>query len=246
MTEKIKSYIHPTAKIASTVKILGQEVYIGENVIIHDFVTIYPNVVIEDFVEIFEGAVIGKPPANLKTFARKVPQDLKPTKISKGCIISPHAIIYTDVEIGEETFVGDHASIREQCRIGKRCIIGRNVTINYNTRIGDYTKIMDGTHLTGNMVIGSNVFISALVSTTNDNTFGLMGYDDKLIRGPVIEDHVKIGAGAKILPAIRIGFGSIVAAGAVVTKDVPPMKLVMGIPARIVRDLNNKILGEKL
>lgn len=228
--------IHPTAKIASTVKILG-DVSIEQNVILHDFVTIYPNVILKDSVEVFEGAVIGKPPKGTSALARKVVPELKTTTIGRGCVISPHAVIYTDVEIGEETLIGDNASIREQCRIGKNCIIGRNISINYRTLIGDFTKIMANTVITGNMQIGSHVFISCLVSTSNDNNLGVKGYDVSFVKGPIIEDYVAIGAGANILPGVRIGIGSIVGAGAVVTKDIPAKKLVMGIPARIVRDL---------
>jgi len=232
----MKNNIRPSAKISSTVKILG-DVSIGENAVIHDFVTVYPKVIIEDSVEIFEGAVLGKPPIAARALARKVSSELKTTKIGRESAISPHAVIYTDVEIGEGTLIGDNASIREQCRIGKNCIIGRNVTIYYNTKIGDFTKIMDSTNITGNMQIGSHVFISNLVSTSNDNNLGSKGYDEAFVKGPIIEDYVGIGAGANILPGVRIGTGSIVAAGAVVTKDVPPKKLVMGIPARIVKDL---------
>jgi len=232
----MKNNIHPSAKISSTVKILG-DVSIGKNVIIHDFVTLYPKVMIEDSVEIFEGAILGKPPIPARALSRKVTPEFKTTKIGRESAISPNAVIYTDVEIGEGTLVGDNASIREQCRIGKNCIISRNVTVNYNTKIGDFTKIMDGTHITGNMQIGSHVFISVLVSTTNDNRLVTNGYDDAFVKGPIIEDYVGIGAGANILPGVRIGTGSIVAAGAVVTKDVPPKKLVMGIPAKIVKDL---------
>jgi acetyltransferase-like isoleucine patch superfamily enzyme len=141
------------------------------------------------------------------------------------------------VRIGEGTLVGDNASIREQCRIGKYCLISRNVTINYNTIIGDFTKVFENTVITGNMVIGSRVFIGALVATTNDNNLGRRGYDESFIAGPIIEDNVGIGSGANILPGVRLGAGCMVGAGAVVTKDVPPKTLVMGIPARVVRDL---------
>ena len=147
------------------------------------------------------------------------------------------SVIYNDVKIGDNTLIGDNASIREQCRIGNNCIIGRNVTLNYNVLVGDSTKILDGSVITGNMKIGDNVFISALVATTNDNNIGKLGYDESFIKGPVIEDNVSIGAGANILPSIKIGENSIVGAGAVVTKDVPPKKLVIGIPAKIVRNL---------
>jgi acetyltransferase-like isoleucine patch superfamily enzyme len=212
-------------------------VQIDRDVVVHDFVTIYPNVRIGPNVEIFEGAVIGMPPTATRAFARQVSSDLRTTAIGEGCVISPHAVIYTDVQIGNETLVGDNASIREECRIGKQCIIGRNVCVHYNTTIGDSSKIMDLTNITGNMTIGSHVFISTLVATTNDSKFGLRGYDEGFVRGPVIEDYVMLGAGSNILPGVRVGAGAMVGAGAVVTRDVPPKKLVMGIPARIVRDL---------
>jgi acetyltransferase-like isoleucine patch superfamily enzyme len=224
------------ASIASTARVLGK-VKIDRDALIHDFVTIYPNVRIESNVEIFEGAIIGKPPTVTRAVARQVSSDLGTTTIGHGCVISPHAVIYTDVQIGDETLVGDNASIRERCIIGKQCIIGRNVTIHYNTTIGDSSKIMDLTNITGNMIIGSHVFISTLVATTNDSNFGLKGYEESHIRGPVIEDYAMVGAGANILPGIRVGVGAMVGAGAVVTKDVPSKKLVIGIPARIVKDL---------
>ncbi|MGC9061004.1 MAG: transferase, partial [Thermoplasmata archaeon] len=180
---------------------------------------------------------IGKPPKGAKAVARKVSSELKTTRIGRDAVISPHAVIYTDVTIGEGTLIGDGASIREECRIGKNCLLSRYVTVNYNTTIGDYTKIMDLTHMTGNMKIGSHVFIAPLVASANDNNLGRKGYDEMFIKGPEIEDYVGIGVGAILLPYIKIGRGSIVGAGAVVTKDVPPNKVVMGVPARIVKEL---------
>lgn len=230
------NYVDPSAIIASTVKVLGK-VTIDPNVVVHDFVTIYPNVSIGANVEIFEGAVVGKPPTGARALARDHFSEPKITRIGKDCVISPHCVIYSDVQLGEGSLIGDGASIREQCRIGKQCLISRNVTINNNTTIGDLTKVLDNTYVTGNMQIGSNVFISALVATTNDNNLGLRGYDESFIKGPIIEDNVRIGAGATILPGVRICAGSLVGAGAVVTRDVPAKKLVMGIPARIVKDL---------
>jgi acetyltransferase-like isoleucine patch superfamily enzyme len=233
--KKTNNHIDPHTTIALSSKIMNN-VDIRKNVIIHDFVTVYPNVIIEESTEIFEGAVIGKPPSSIKVVSRPVSTGQK-TIIGKGCIISPHVTIYSDVIIGEMTLIGDNASIREQCRIGSHCLIARNVAINYNTKIGDFTKIMDTSVITGNMVIGSHVFISLLVATTNDNEMGRSGYNEEKIRGPIIEDYACIGAGANLLPGVKIGKGAIVGAGSVVTKDVPAKKVVMGIPARIIRDV---------
>ena len=107
--------------------------------------------------------------------------------------------------------------------------------MNYNTEIGDFTKVMDNAHITGNMVIGNHVFISVLVATTNDNTMGKAAYDENM-RGAVIKDYATVGAAANILPGVTIGESAVVGASALVTKDVPERKVVMGVPARVVRD----------
>lgn len=224
------NYISKTAIIYDNVKI-------GNNVIIKDFVVVYPGVIIEDNVEIMEGAVIGRIPKGAKAVARKTIEEYKTVFIGEGSVVSPHAVIYTDVRIGKGTLIGDGASIREQCEIGEQCIVSRLVSINYNTKIGNRTKIMDNSHITGNMVIGNNVFISVLVSTTNDNNIGSKGYNESFVKGPIIEDNVLVGAGANLLPGVRIGQGSIIGAGTLVTKDVPSKKLVMGVPGKIVRDV---------
>jgi len=223
-------------QIAKTA-VIHDQVIIGENVIIKDFAVIYPGVVIGNNVEIMEGAIIGRLPRGAKAVARKPTEHYGKVIISDYCVISPYAIVYTDVFIGEGTLLGDGASVREQCRIGSKCIISRYVTVNYNTKIGNNTKIMDNTHITGNMIIGDGVFISTLVATTNDNNIGAKGYNEELIKGPTIENNVLVGATASLLPNVLIGEGSIIASGAVVTKDVPKKTMVMGIPARVVKTL---------
>lgn len=217
-------------KISKTAKI-------AKTAIIHDNVEIGENVIIKDNVEIMEGAIIGRLPKGAKATARKTIEEFKEVIIGEYTVISPHAVIYTGVKIGSGTLIGDGASIREDCEIGDECIISRMVTVNYNTKIGNKTKIMDNTHITGNMVIGNNVFISVLVSTTNDNNIGSKGYDESFVIGPTIEDNVLIGAGANILPGVKIGKNSIIAAGSVVTKDIEESSLIMGIPGRLVRKL---------
>lgn len=97
---------------------------------------------------------------------------------------------------------------------------------------------MDNTHITGNMVIEDHVFISTLVATTNDNAMGKGGiYDEEREKGPYIKQGATIGAAANILPGVVIGNDAVIGAGSVVTKDVPERKVVMGIPARIIKDV---------
>jgi acetyltransferase-like isoleucine patch superfamily enzyme len=217
--------------------VIRKNVIIGKDVIIHPFVIVEEGVMIGDSVEIFPGSYIGKTPKGVGALARPVEFETNLT-IGEGSAIGPHAVIYYDVEIGAHSLVGDGASIREGSRIGSHCVIGRHVTVNYQTKIGDYVKVMDHTWLAGNMKIGNNIFISGGVLTANDNNMGAAGYQEEEISGPVIRDGARIGAGAILLPGIEIGAGSVIAAGAVVTHDVAPRLLMMGVPAKIIRDLS--------
>lgn len=231
-----KKIISEKSNIAKTA-IIHDDVTIENDVVIHDYVVIYPGTIIKAGAEIYDHCTIGKLPTTPGSTARTYSSEYGKTVIGEHSILCPGAIIYTGTEIGHNTLIGDNCSIREKCKIGSYCIISRLVSVNYETIIGDHTKIMDNSHITGNMIIGNNVFISVLVSTTNDNS---MGRDEDAIDhliGPVIEDYVTIGAGANILPSVRIGENAIVGAGAVVTKDVPSNKVVMGVPAKIVREV---------
>ena len=204
---------------------------IGNNVVIHPFVIIEEGVRIGDDVEIFPAAYIGKPPRGVGAMTRPMNFAAR-VDVGNGCVIGPNAVIYYDVEIGPQTLISDGASIREQSKIGSRCIIGRYVTINYATLIGNNVKVQDHTWLAGNMRIGDRVFISGGVTTANDNLMGASGYVEEDIIGPTIGNDVRIGAGAIILPKVRVEDDALIGAGAVVTKDVPADHTAKGIPAR--------------
>jgi len=233
--------IHPTAIVETSS--LGDNVTVhafavvrdgatlGNNVVIHPYVVIESGVILGDNVEVFPGAYVGKVPKGAGVLAR-TPRFEPFVQIGANCSIGPHVVIYYDIKIGENTLIGDGASIRELCRIGSRCVVGRHVTLNYNTSVGDDIKIMDHSWLAGNMRVGNRVFISGGVLTANDNMMGKHGYQEERIVGPSICDDAVIGAGAILLPGVVIGEEAIVGAGAVVTRDVPPRTVVMGIPAR--------------
>jgi len=233
MTFHITALISEKAQIGANVSIGPFAVIgaakIGNNAIIHSHVIVGDEVDIGEEVEIFPGALIGREPKSAGAASRPV-HFVKRLKIGARCSIGPHAILYYDVEIGEQTLIGDGASIREQCRIGSRCIVSRYVTINYNTILRDRVKVMDMTHLTGNMVLEDDSFVSCMVATMNDNAVR-QGFGDHVV-GPHIGTGAVIGGGAIILPAIKVGKDAFVGAGAVVTRDVAPSARVTGIPAR--------------
>jgi acetyltransferase-like isoleucine patch superfamily enzyme len=228
-----------TSQVANNVtikeySIIRANVAIEEDVVIHPFVVIEEGVRLGRGVEIFPGSYIGKTPKGAGATSRPIKFEAKIT-IGNNCVIGPNAVIYYDVTIGENTLLGDGASVREGCHIGSRCIIGRYVTLNYSTAIGDDVKIMDHSWLAGNMRVENGVFISGGVLTANDNEMGFKDYEEKRVIGPDIHNGARIGAGAVILPNITIGEGSVVAAGAVVTKSVAPYNVMMGVPARPIR-----------
>lgn len=105
---------------------------------------------------------------------------------------------------------------------------------------------MDHAWIAGNATIGSEVFVSGGVLTSNDNAPGRQAFDDAIMLGPTIEDGAMIGVGAILLPNIRIGARAVVAAGAIVTKDVPAYSIVAGNPARIVRRRFPEDIAERL
>lgn len=216
--------------------VIRPDAVIGDNVFIHPHVVIEAGATIGDDVEIFPGAYIGKRPKGAGSTSRPISYEER-LLIGRGCSVGPHAVIYYDVEIGESTLVGDGASIREGSRIGFRCVIGRYVTVNYATIIGNEVKIMDHSWLAGNMSVGNHVFISGGVTTANDNDMGLYGYDAGRVVGPRIQDGARIGVGAVILPRVAVGEQAVVAAGAVVTRDVAPWNVVAGVPAKVLKDV---------
>ena len=219
--------------------VIRKGVTIGKDAVIHPHVVIETGVIIGEGVEVFPGSHLGKVPKGAGALARQ-PAFKRQVVIGSGACVGPNAVIYYDVQIGQNTLVGDGASIREQCRVGSSTVVGRHVTLNYDVTVGSHTKIMDHSWLAGNMKVGDNVFISGGVLTANDNAIGGEGYRGDL-RGPTISDGAMIGVGATLLPGVMIGKNSIVGAGAVVTRDVAPGTLVVGIPARMVQ----RVTGEK-
>lgn len=216
--------IHPFA-------VIRPDVTLGNHAIIHPHVVIESGSVIGDHVEIFPGAHIGKTPRSSGA-TTTIPQYTPRLVIHNGCVIGSHAVIYYEVTIGKNTLVGDGASIRERVEIGEFCIISRYVTINYNVKIGSRTKIMDLSHITGNCTIGEDTFISTGVSSSNDNNLGRAGYTEENIQGPKIGNHVRIGAGANLLPKVIVQDDTLIGASALVTKDVLAGRTVYGVPAR--------------
>lgn len=201
---------------------------------IHDTAIIHPDCLIGKNVKIFENTSVGFIPICVKVTKRKIQKTFEKTEIGDNTIIYPNTIIYANVKIGKNCLICSGVVIREGCIIGDNCIIANGVTLNYNVKMGNHVKVMDNSHITGNMIIEDDVFISTLVATVNDNTLG-RNKGDIEYKAPMIKKGASIGANATLLPNIIIGAYAIVGSGSVVTKNVKPYTLVMGVPAKIKR-----------
>lgn len=217
------------------------------------FVVVRDNVEIGDRCRIGDNAVLGVTPtvARSSTLAKlqALPEEKKVDKprheradeewlrLGDDCVVGAGAVLYVGSSIGEGTFIADGAQIRERCIVGRNVIVGHNATIENDCTIGDNTRIQTGAYITALTTIEDHVFIAPMVVTTNDNYMGRTEERFKHRRGAIIRRGARIGAGAVILPGVEIGQEAVVAAGSVVTRNVPPYRVVMGCPAREVRDV---------
>ncbi len=203
---------------------------------IHPSAIVYPGTVLGEGVKVLEGAVVGKQPSlSPRSTAKREP--LPPAEIGDGTIVSTGAIVFAGTRVGARVILGDQSCVRERVVIGDDVVVGRGTLVENDTTIGALTKIQADAYITAYSTIEDNVFIAPCVVTTNDNFMGRTERRHELVKGPTIRRGARVGGGAILCPGIEIGEEAFVGAGAVVTKDVPARKLVVGNPARILRDV---------
>jgi len=179
-------------------------------------------------LQVFEPVIVGFPSRE-----RMHQEDFPGARIGDNAVLRSGTIIYCDVEIGDHFQSGHNVLIRENMRIGKNTAVGSSSVIEGYGSIGDEVRIQSMVFVPTHTEIGDHVFIGPAAVLTNDR-YPPTGKPE--LKGPVIEDFAVIGAHATILPGVRIGEGAAVAAGAVVTRDVPAGKMAVGVPA-IIRDM---------
>jgi acetyltransferase-like isoleucine patch superfamily enzyme len=203
---------------------------------VHPTATVYPGTVLGDGVRVLEYAVVGKQPSlGASSTAKREP--LPPAEIGAETVVSTGAVVFAGSTIGERCIVGDQSCIRERVQLGENCVLGRGSLIENDSTIGSGTRIQAGAYITAYSTLEEDVFIAPCVVTTNDNYMGRTERRRTEMRGPTIRRSARIGGGAILCPGVEIGVEAFVGAGAVVTKDVPPRKLVVGNPARELRDV---------
>lgn len=242
-------YIDETAKIGLKVSIgfntiimagvvIGDDCLIGHNVVIH------PNSVIGKACRIDDGSIIGKKPLSSPRSIFKVPTDLKPAEIGEFCQLGANVIIYCQCKIGSRNLIADLATVRENVTLGDLNIVGRNVSIENYVTIGSRNKFETNSYITAYSKIGDYCFVAPCTATSNDNFMARDKERFDHFKGVTMEDGARIGVNATILPGKVIHGDGTVAAGAVVTKDVPAQTIVAGNPAKPFRSVPEAQLME--
>jgi acetyltransferase-like isoleucine patch superfamily enzyme len=203
---------------------------------VHPTATVYPGTVLGEGVRVLENAVVGKQPVlSPSSTAKKEP--LAPAEIGAGSVVSTGAIVFAGTTIGTSVILGDQSCVRERVTVGDDVVIGRGSLVENDTTIGARTRIQAHAYITAYSTLEENVFIAPCVVTTNDDLMGRTERRHELISGPTIRRGARVGGGAVLCPRVEIGEEAFVGAGAVVTQDVPPRTVVVGNPARVLREV---------
>jgi acetyltransferase-like isoleucine patch superfamily enzyme len=204
--------------------------------VIADTAIVFPGTVVPDDCTILDYAVVGKQPT-LSPRSTAKQEALPPLELGPGTVVSTGAVVFAGTHIGARVIVGDQACVRERCEIGDDVVIGRGSLVENDTTVGARTKIQAMAYVTAYATLEEDVFIAPCVQTSNDNFMGRTERRHNLRKGPTVRRGARVGVGAVLCPAVEIGEEAFVGAGAVVVKDVPPRVVVVGNPARVLRDV---------
>lgn len=214
---------------------IGRSVQIGSGCLIGDHVVIHDGTVIGDNVRIDDGATIGKQPMRASNSAVTRGQQQPPAEIGSGSLIGAGVVIYAGSILGEKVLVADLSTIREAVTVGDFTIIGRGVAIENACTIGRYCKLETNVYITAYSTLEDRVFVAPGALTSNDNYIGRTEERFKHFKGVTVRRGGRIGVGAVVLPGRSIGEDTVIAAGAVLTKDAEDRIIYAGVPARELR-----------
>lgn len=207
---------------------IGEGVSFGAQVVVHDGTVIGDGCVIEDHV------VLGKHPRLARGSSAK--GNVGGLVVGKRVTVCAGAVVFAGAEIEDEAILGDQSYVRERSCIGRRSVIGRGSVVDNDVSVGERVKVQTNVYLTAFTVVEDDVFVGPCAMTTNDDTMARHGPETPL-RGATLRRACRVGGGVVLTPGVEIGEEAFVAAGAVVTKNVPPRAVVMGTPARVVREV---------
>ena len=242
MSTTTSSVIHPSARIGEGTT-LGEFCVVGENVVIGkgcrigNHVVIHADTKVGDTVRVDDHASLGKKPMKAANSATTREQELPPLEVGELSIVGTGVVLYRGARIDGKVLMADLATIRENVTIGRGTIVGRGVTVENFCTVGRFCKLESECYITAYSTLEDRVFIAPGVVTSNDNYVGRTAERFKHFKGVTVKKGARVGAGTVTLPGVVIGEDALVAAGSVVTADVPARKIVLGTPARVWRDV---------
>lgn len=222
--------------------LLGDGVRVGEGVSFGAYVVVHDGTLIGDGCSIEDHAVLGKRPRLARHSSAR--GEVVGLELAERVSVGAGAVVFAGARIGAETILGDQSFVRERASIGARSVIGRGSVVDNDVRVGARVRVQSGVYLTAFTVVEDDVFVGPGVTTTNDDTMARHA-PETLLRGAILRRACRVGAGAVLTPGVEVGEEAFVAAGAVVTRDVPARAVVMGVPARIVREVGEEDLLER-
>ena len=231
-------WVDPAARIAPGVTLgafcvveAGAE--LAEGCVVGHHAAIRAGTVVGRDVRIDDFACLGKLPMRAANSATTGAQTPPPARVGDGCIIGTHAVVYAGCVLGARCLVADHATVREDVTVGEGTILGRGVAVENHCAVGAFCKVETGAYLCAHSEVGDRCFIAPGVVPSNDTAAGRG--PNRVYRGLRLRRGGRVGAGAVILPGREVGEEALVAAGSVVTRDVPSRQIVAGNPARPLR-----------
>lgn len=212
---------------------IGQGVSFGAYVVVHDRTFIGDGCVIEDH------AVLGKRPKLAR--GSSAGGEVGVLRIAERVTVCSGAVVFAGASIGEQAILGDQSYVRERSIVGAGSVIGRGSVVDNDVTIGERVKVQTNVYLTAFTLVEDDVFIGPGSTTTNDHTMARHDSETPL-RGAILRRACRIGGGTVLTPGVEVGEEAFLAAGAVLTKDLPPRAVAMGVPARVVREVGEEDL----
>jgi UDP-2-acetamido-3-amino-2,3-dideoxy-glucuronate N-acetyltransferase len=221
---------------------IGEDVTVGEQVTFGAHVVVHDGVLIGDCCTVEDHAVLGKRPRLARSSSAR--GDLGALEIGPRATVCAGAVLLAGASVGEGTIVGDQTFVRERSSIGPGSVLGRGSVLDNDVFVGARVRIQTNVYLTAFSLVEDDVFVGPCAISTNDHTMGRHGPGHRL-RGAILRRACRIGGGAVLTPGVEIGEEAFVAAGALVTRDVPARAVVMGVPAQVVREVPDVDLLER-
>jgi UDP-3-O-[3-hydroxymyristoyl] glucosamine N-acyltransferase len=242
------AHVDPSAALGAGISIAAGAV-IGADVVLADGVSVGCNSVVHAGVRLGAGClvedlvVLGKR-ARLKRGSSAAALELGPLELGPEVTVCCGAVVYAGATVGAGSIIGDQAQVREGARVGERCVVGRASCVDFNARVGDRVSIQTGVYVTSWAVVEDDVFLGPGVLMTNDDTMGRHPKGERL-DAPIVRRAARVGGASVLVPGVEIGEEAFVGAGAVVSRDVAARQVVLGVPARVVRQVDEATLIER-